>query len=156
MRSVRRAPLSTSATVDVDALVVLREGDDLAPLDHLGTDRTGTASQDGLEAALGDEQPPAGAQRVVDSDVEPGDDVGELPPREGVHADDGALGKELRLGLRLDLVLDARSPEQLDGPQMEVRGPGQRRSSAQALDDDRRHAVLREEHGGRETDQPSA
>ena len=41
-------------------------------------------------------------------------------------------------------------------PQVEVRRPGQRRSAAKSLDNERRHAVLREEHRRGEPDEPSA
>ncbi len=111
---------------DRDTVGVLHEADDLAPLDHLRPDRLRTLAQDRLESPLRDEEAPAGAQRVVDADVQTGDDVGELLARQRVHADDRAFGEELLLGLRLHLVLDPRSAEELDGAEMEVRGTRQR------------------------------
>ena len=158
---VLRADLPSRTTIHVgdrhrDAVRVLGEADDLAALDDFGADVLRAVAQDRLDSALADEQAPARAQCVVDSDVEPGDDVGELPPRQGVHADDRTLGEELLLGLRLHLVFDARGAKELDRPEVEVRRPGQRRSAAKSLDNERRHAVLCEEHRRGEPDEPSA
>ncbi len=140
----------------VDALRVLGDPDDLTPLDHLGSRFPGAASEDRLESALSDEQAAARAEGVVDPDVETGDDVGELAARQRVHADDRALREELLRRSRRHLLLDARRPEQLDRAQVEVSSARHGRTAAQPLDHERRHAVLGEEHGGREPDKAPA
>ena len=55
--------------------------------------------QNRLEPRLGDEQPPARADRF-DACIEAADDVGELLARQSVHRDDGAFGQELLVRLR--------------------------------------------------------
>ena len=47
-----------------------------------------------------DEQPLAGRQAVVDSDIEPGDDVRKLAPGEIVHRNERTLGDEVLFGLQ--------------------------------------------------------
>jgi hypothetical protein len=84
-----------------------------------------STSQDGLQAGLRDEKPAAGAQAVIDPDVQAGDDVRQLPAGERVHAYDRALGNELQLRLALDVLLDPDGPQQLQGSQVKVRGPRQ-------------------------------
>ena len=135
---------------DLDAVSVLRDTDDLTPLDHLGSRGAGAAPEDRLESALGDEQAAARTERVVDPDVEAGDDVGELAARQGVHADDRALRQELLRRSGLHFLFDACRPEQLDRAQVEVRSARHGRAAPQPLDHERGHAVLGEEHGGRE------
>ena len=45
------------------------------------------------------------------------------------------FGQKVILGTAFDLFLDAGEPEQLQGPQMKMRGARQRRAATQPLDD---------------------
>ena len=136
-----------------DTVRILLDVDDLAPLQHPCTGSLGATAQDRLQPGLCHEQTPARTQRVVDTHVEAGDDVGELPPGEAVHADDRTLGEELPFGLSHDLLVDTSRAEQLEGAHVEVRRPRERRPATQAFDDQRRHAVVGEEHRRRQPNQ---
>ena len=138
-----------------DALVVLVGAHHLVTGQDARAGLQGAGLEDGLEAWLGDEEATARAH-LVDPLVEAGDDVGQLAPGQAVHHHDGALGQELPLRLRPDLVLDAGLAEQLERAQVEVRGPRQSRPAPEPLHGQRAHAVLREEHRRRQAHEPSA
>jgi hypothetical protein len=154
------AQLALLAGLDVlrrqgDAVRVLLDPDRLVAVEHLCAGRFGAAAQDRLETGLGDEQPPAGTERI-DALVEARDDVGELLAGERVHDDQRAFRLELLARLLAHLVLDAGRAEHLERAHVEEGGARKLRAAAQTLHCERGDSVLRQEHRGRQADQPTA
>jgi hypothetical protein len=138
-----------------DAVGVLLDPDRLLPVEHLGAGGFGAAAQDRLEPGLGDEQPPAGAERI-DALVEARDDVGELLAGERIHDDQRAFRLELLARLLAHLVLDPGRAEHFERAHVEERSARKLRAAAQALHRERGNSVLGEEHRGRQADQAAA
>src|SRR5262249_59811002 len=99
--------------------------------------------------------PPAGTERIH-ALVEARDDVGELLAGERVHDDQRAFRLELLARLLAYLVLDAGATEHLERAHVEEGGARQLRATAQTLNRERGDSVLRQEHRGRQADQPAA
>ena len=120
-RSCDLRPSSTSRAVTVTPSASCATSTTSCPVADRGPGLLGPSPQDRLEPRLRDEQAPTGAH-LLHAGVQAADDVGQLPAGQAVHHHDGALRQELPLGLRLDRLLDAGEPEQLEGAQVEVRG----------------------------------
>ena len=145
----RAAPI---AQVHGHAVVVLLELDRLAGVFEPRAARLGMPAENGLEADLRHEQAWCGAQ-VLDAFVDRAEVPGELLAAERLDRDDRAVLDELGGGRGLDLRLQAERPEQLDRALADERRTRVDRRSRVTLDDQRRDALRREEHGGREADQ---
>ena len=65
-------------------------------------------------------------------------------------------GRNSSFDCALNLIFDAGEAKQFERAQMKMRGARQRRTAAQPFDRQRRHAMLSEEHRGRQADQPAA
>ena len=112
------------ATRHRDAVGVLLEADDLAPLDHASRRPLGRPRRIGSRPGWVMNRRRHGLSASSTPDVEAGDDVGELSPGERVHADDRAFGEELLSDCALTSSSMPGGPEQLDRAQVEVRRPG--------------------------------
>ncbi len=140
---------------DVHAVVVLGDRHHFPAIDQRRAHFLRPPAKDRLQARLAHEPAAAGTE-LVDSFIQRRDQVRQMSPGQGLHGDDGGVGRELAQGLGADLILDGRLPEQLECAHVEEGRPRQSRGNLQLFQGDRRHAVAGEEHGGGQSDHASA
>ncbi len=140
---------------DGHARVVLLDGGGLRRVPDLRSEAFRGAEQDGLEPDLRDEDPLRGAE-VLHAFVDEAEVPVELLPAEAVDGHDRAVLDELPRGRLLDLLLQADGAIRLHRALVDERGPRVDRGAAVALEDERRDAVMSEEHRCRQPDEAAA
>jgi hypothetical protein len=143
------------AKLDRHTVVVLRKADRLRTVEHRGPELERPLAQQRLEHVLVDEDAPGRAE-PLNALVQLLDVGGELATRERLDGDD-APRRAIRLQrLRADPVLEPELAKYLHRPKLEVSCSRVDRSAGVALHRQRRHAVVTEQHGGRQPHEAAA
>ena len=157
---VARAHLALVPGVEVAqrdrrAVVVLIHGDRLGAVADRRAELERALAQQRLQRVLVDEDADGGAE-ALDALVELLDVGGELAPGERLDRDDAA-GRAVGLQrLRAHPLLEPHLADHLHGAQLEVPRARMDRRARVALHRQRRHAVVAEQHGRRQTHQAAA
>ncbi len=137
------------------AVRVLIQGDRLGAVAERRTELERPLAQDRLQSVLVDEDPDGRAE-ALDALVELLDVGGELAARERLDRDDAARRAVGLQRLRAYPLLEPHLPDRLHGAQLEMSGAWMDRCARVALHRQRRHAVMAEQHGRRQTHQAPA
>ena len=157
---VARAHLALVPGVEVAqrdrrAVVVLIHGDRLGAVADRRAELERALAQQRLERVLVDEDADGGAE-ALDALVELLDVGGELAPRERLDRDDAARRAVGLQRLRAHPLLEPHLADHLHRAQLEVARARMDRRARVALHRQRRHAVVAEQHGRRQTHQAPA
>ena len=157
---VARAHLALVPGVEVAqrdrrAVVVLIDGDRLGAVADRRAELERALAQNRLERVLVDEDADGGAE-ALDALVELLDVGGELASRERLDRDDAARRAVGLQRLRAHPLLEPHLADHLHRAQLEVSRARMDRRARVALHRQRRHAVVAEQHGRRQTHQAAA
>ena len=140
---------------DRHAVVVLLDGDRLGAVADRRAELERALAQERLERVLVDEDADGRAE-ALDALVELLDVGGELAAGERLDRDDAARRAVGLQRLRAHALLEPDLAEHLHRAQLEVAGARMDRGAGVALHRQRRHAVVAEQHGGRQAHQAAA